>query len=112
MTAHPRMTWQQWQITVEQMLQRLGYQVAHFRPAMNAAGGWRTPVSGDGKGFPDFLAIHKTTGRQLVAECKTGKGKLSKEQQAWLDYFRLAGVEVHEWHPDQYDAIVEFVRGG
>jgi hypothetical protein len=106
------MTWQQWQGTVEQLLQAMGYHVAHFRPAMNQAGNWRTPVSGDGKGFPDFLAIHKETGRLIVAECKTGKAKLSPEQVTWLDYFLLAGAETYEWHPDEYDSIVELIRGG
>jgi hypothetical protein len=29
-----------------------GWRVAHFRPARTASG-WRTPVQGDGAGFPD-----------------------------------------------------------
>ena len=39
------------------LLHLFGYRVAHFMPAMNAKGQWRTPVSADGKGFPDLVAV-------------------------------------------------------
>ena len=46
-----------------------GWRRAHFRPAKTAKG-WRTPVSGDAKGFPDLLLIRPRTGHRLVAELK------------------------------------------
>ena len=110
--ANSGVTWQQWQSIVEQLLQNTGHQVAHFRPAQNGRGQWRTAVSGDGKGFPDFLAIHKETGRMMVVECKTGKAKATKEQLEWMEYFRLAGAEVYEWHPDDWDTIKLIAQRG
>jgi hypothetical protein len=54
-----------------------GWRSAHFRPA-KTIDGWRTPVSGDGKGFPDLLLVRGD--RVIVAELKVGKNKLTLEQ--------------------------------
>ena len=40
-----------------------GWRTAHFRPAMTTHG-WRTAVSGDGKGFPDLVLVR---GHRLLA---------------------------------------------
>jgi hypothetical protein len=56
-----------------------GWTLAHFRPAQTRHG-WRTPVAGDGQGFPDLIL---TKGPRLViAELKTQKGKLSDHHTA------------------------------
>ena len=36
-----------------------GWTVAHFRPAQNARGDWRTPVAAQGKGFPDLVMVRR-----------------------------------------------------
>lgn len=86
-----------------------GWRTAHFRPA-RTKDGWRTAVSGDGKGFPDLLMVRQ--GRMIVAELKVGKNKVSEAQKAWLNAFvtivRLwtgAMMRVDIWTPDDWPEI-------
>ena len=82
------------QKAVIELAQFLGWRVAHFRPARTEKG-WRTPVQGDGKGFPDLvLARH---GRVLFAELKSEKAKLSAEQDLWL--YELGPSFSRVWRP-------------
>jgi len=80
------------------MARRLGWRVAHFPPVPTERG-WRTPVAADGKGFPDLLMVRD---RLIVAEVKGDTDRLRREQQTWLDSFRLAGVAAHVWTPEQW----------
>ncbi len=59
-----------------------GYMVFHTRPALSSKG-WRTPVQYDGKGFVDLVLVGKDT--IIFAEIKAAKGKLSREQEHWLE---------------------------
>ncbi len=79
-----------------------GWRTAHFRPAKTSKG-WRTPVSGDGAGFPDLVLCR---GPCLVfAELKSGRGRVSSEQAAWLeDLGRCGRVEARLWRPADFDA--------
>ena len=72
-----------------------GWRSAHFRPAMTAHG-WRTAVSGDGKGWPDLILVR--CDRLIAAELKSERGVLSAEQRVWLDVLG-AVAEVHVWRP-------------
>ena len=63
-----------------------GWTRAHFRPAMTKYG-WRTPVNGDGQGFPDLLLLRGV--RMLAWECKSVGEKTSPCQDAWLAAFAL-----------------------
>ena len=87
----------------------LGYRVAHFRPALTAKG-WRTPVSGDGKGFPDLILVRR--GRVIVAELKSAKGECTPEQEAWLDSFRASCAEVYVWRPADYPNVIKALLQG
>ena len=85
-----------WVLTTAQMY---GWKRAHFRPAKTAKG-WRTPVQGDGAGFPDLVFVRGT--RLIVAELKAGRtpseNKPRADQQAWLDAFAgVPGIEVYVW---------------
>jgi hypothetical protein len=81
-----------------------GWRTAHFRPARTATGsGWRTAVSGDGKGFPDLVLVRKH--RLVVAELKVGINQPTPEQEQWLEAFRRAGAEVYVWRPEDWSAI-------
>lgn len=81
-----------------------GWRVAHFRAAMTQRG-WRTPVQGDGAGFPDLLLIKGP--RMIAAELKRQTVKdVDREQQVWLDAFEGAGADVRVWRPSDFDAIV------
>jgi hypothetical protein len=68
----------------------------HARPAMTAKG-YRTAVSGDGKGFPDLIMVK---GADLLAiELKRDGGKATVEQQMWLAAFDLVARESTVWRP-------------
>jgi VRR-NUC domain len=66
-----------------------GFLVAHFRPAKTNKG-WRTPVSADGKGFPDLVMVHPLRGL-MFAELKSDRGNLSPDQKRWITALRFAG---------------------
>jgi len=97
-------TEEQFQQQVIDLARFLGYRVAHFRPAKTDKG-WRTPVSADGKGFPDLFLVRP--GRLIVAEIKSETGKLSPEQEAWLEAIDAGGGEAYCWRPSEWDNIVE-----
>jgi hypothetical protein len=59
-----------------------GWRTLHIRPARTDKG-WRSPVQGDGKGFPDLLLLKN--GRVILAELKDARGKVSDDQWKWLD---------------------------
>ena len=80
--------------------------VFHARPARTARG-WRTPVSGDGKGFPDLFLIRPAAGEILFVELKSGRGRLTPEQEAWLEALRECGLPVRVWTPKDWDEITE-----
>lgn len=85
----------------------LGWTTAHFRPAMTTHG-WRTPVQGDGKGFPDLILCRRD--RLVVAELKVGRNKVTADQLHWLDSFKAAGAEVFVWTPADWDEITGELR--
>jgi hypothetical protein len=88
----------------------LGWVTFHARPGRTLTG-WRTPVQGDGRGWPDLFAIHRVSGRIVVAELKVGNRQSIAEQAAWLDAFRAAGVEVYIWRPSSWPTIERVLRG-
>lgn len=75
----------------------LGAKVAHFRPAKTARG-WRTPVQGDGVGWPDCAMVTRD-GRFLLRELKTDKSKLTEAQRAWIRDLRRCGLDADIWRP-------------
>lgn len=83
-----------------------GWMRAHFRPAKTAKG-WRTPVQGDGKGFPDLVLVRD---RLIVAELKVKKKKPRPDQKKWLDAFKTAGVETYLWYPRQIQEIITILE--
>lgn len=104
-----RCTEAQFQDMVIDLARLCGWRVAHFRPGRTAKG-WRTPVSGDGGGFPDLVLLSGS--RQLVVELKSQKGRLSAEQNVWLNAFRLAGVEARVWRPADWPEIQQTLTQG
>src|SRR3990167_3692834 len=95
-------------LQVEQLFNLFHWHWAHFRPARTEQG-WRTPVAGMGKGFPDYIAIRGN--RLLVIEIKSEKGEPTLEQEEWLDKFLGGGnTFVYLWRPSDYESIVEELR--
>jgi hypothetical protein len=97
---------------VIELAHTLGWRVAHFRPALTKHG-WRTPVSADGKGFPDLILVRD---RVIAVELKRDhakgrtKSELSVEQEEWLEAFRAAGIEAYCWRPVDTDEIFDTLR--
>ena len=84
-----------------------GWRTLHMRPARTAKG-WRTPVAGDGVGFPDLLMCR---GDEVIAsELKVGKNKLSAAQQDWITALEAAGVKVYCWRETDWPDIESVLR--
>jgi hypothetical protein len=89
--------------TVIELAKFRGWQVSHFRPAMTEHG-WRTPLAGH-KGFPD-LALARN-GVVILAELKTEKGRVTKEQEKWA---AAIGAQYRLWRPRDLETIGEELR--
>jgi hypothetical protein len=69
----------------------------HFPPAYTARGAVITHYRGDGAGWPD---LHLTgIGGVLYRELKAEDGRLTAEQQRYLDALRVAGCDADVWRP-------------
>jgi hypothetical protein len=87
-----------------------GWRSLHIRPARRVDGSWRTPVGGDGKGWPDLTLVRPP--RLLFVELKSERGTLRAEQRDWLDTLRLLPMaEVYLWTPADWDELVEILTG-
>ena len=93
------MTEAELQSAVIDLAHLLKWRVAHFRPAMNAKGQWRTAVAGDGAGFPDLVLVRD---RVIFAELKSGNGRVSLDQRGWMDALRSAGCLAVIWKPGDW----------
>lgn len=87
-----------------------GWRRAHFRPARvldrrTGAETWRTPVQGDGAGFPDLILARGS--RLIAAELKADDAPagLPVEQAKWLHAFDAAGAETYVWRPRDLDRV-------
>lgn len=85
-----------------------GWRTLHLRPARTSKG-WRTPVQGDGVGWPDLFLVRGP--RIVVAELKVD-GKLTTEQEAWLLALGGAGLMVYVWRPKDWSQIEQVLRHG
>jgi hypothetical protein len=104
--AAPAATETAFQTQVLELAEILGWRRAHFRPALTKHG-WRTPVQGDGKGFPDLVLVRD---RIIFAELKSRTGRLTDDQTAWCEALTAAGAEVYVWRPDDLQHIADILR--
>ena len=86
-----------------------GWRRAHFRAAMTKKG-WRTPVQGDGSGFPDLILVKGCW--LIAAELKVGNNEPRPEQTAWLEAFALTGAFTYVWYPDDWSDIEAILLDG
>ena len=97
------------QRTVIEMAQALGWWVVHFRASMNARGQWMTAVQGDGVGWPDLFLVRPP--RLKLVELKLDGGELAVAQQGWREVLILVPfLEYELWTPSMWDEIVEDLR--
>lgn len=62
-------------------------------------------------GFPDCVMVRIEPGPRLIfAELKSEKGKVTPEQEQWLEALQFIGVEAYLWRPADFDDIVEIMR--
>lgn len=87
----------------------LGWSEEYFQDQIMAAAkalGWLFYHVPDSRrtqpGFPDLVMLHPSTGRLLIRELKTQKGKTSKMQDVWLAGFRLGGLDAKVWRPEHW----------
>ena len=73
-----------------------GWRTLHIRPARTDKG-WRSPVQGDGKGFPDLLLLKGDD--LIVAELKGDRFRITADQVAWMDAFEPIATLVTVWRP-------------
>lgn len=90
-----------WVLDVARMY---GWRSAHFRPARTKTG-WRTPVQGDGAGFPDMILLHPRCDFGLALELKRETGRTTPEQEAWISAFRRTGWVAMVVRPGDRDAL-------
>lgn len=90
----------QFQDTVIELAQWLGWVVHAERPAWTSKG-YRTPIQGT-PGFPDLVLIRE---RVIFAELKADTGKLSEAQRQWQSLLTTANQEVYVWYPDDWESI-------
>lgn len=97
-----------WLSWVQDAAKLYGFRFVHFRPAKTDRG-WRTPVQGDGAGFPDCLLLHPD-GRAFAIELKREVGGATPEQEAWLAAFRAVGFVAEVWRPRDRDRVVVLLQ--
>ncbi|MDI3331425.1 MAG: VRR-NUC domain-containing protein [Micrococcus sp.] len=73
--------------------------------------GWKYYHTHDSRrsvaGFPDLVLVHPSRG-VLWRELKKWNGRVSKEQQEWLDRLADAGEDAGVWRPmDWLDGTIE-----
>ena len=59
-------------------------------------------------GFPDLLLVREH--RLVSIELKTHKGRVTPEQQEWLDALRAAGVQTLVIRPSDLDWLLRWLR--
>lgn len=95
----PEITEKVWQKQVEGLAKTLGYRHYHPYFSMRSA-----------PGYPDLTLISPSQKRVIWIELKTEKGKVTNNQQEWLDCLAEAGQEVYVFRPSDFDRIVEILR--
>lgn len=83
---------------VEDLLNLFNWRWCHFRPARTEHG-WRTALSGYA-GFLDYVAIKD---RLIIFELKSENGRITKDQQEWLDALAACGQEVYLVRPSDIE---------
>lgn len=60
-------------------------------------------------GFPDLVLANPEQKRVVYAELKREKGKVTPEQEEWLNTLEACGQEVWLWRPSDIEFIAQFL---
>ena len=94
-----------WQAFVLRLATAAGWHsYAPPRAGVRALGTVRTTTPG----YPDLTLCRGP--RLVFAELKSEMGRVTPEQQAWLDRLEAAGAEVYLWRPSDLPAVRETLR--
>lgn len=65
-------------------------------------------------GFPDLVLLHGKTGKLIFAELKTQSGRVSADQESWINTIRIGGTTAEIWRPIDYVSgqIQKVLKGG
>ena len=102
----------QFSLQVEDLLKIFGWRWTHFLAARSTKG-YITPIKGY-KGFTDYVAVRD--GILLFIELKSEKGKLTPEQEIWIDMLKAVakhslGIMVFVWRPSDLQEIIDILKG-
>ncbi len=99
----------QWQARVCDLATLWGWRYYHApenRPVIGRNG--RRYVQNIRAGWPDLALVR---GRRLLfVELKTEIGKVSDDQQGWLDALAATGAETWAWRPRDWDTVQQVLR--
>lgn len=96
----PTLSEKQWQAQIVAEAKRFGWLVYHSWTSLNSA-----------KGFPDLVLVHPRHG-VVFAELKTATGRVTADQQRWLDLLSMAGCRVYVWRPGDAYAVWTLLATG
>lgn len=88
-----QLTEAQWLKQVRQLAELLGWTFYHP---------WLSRFSP--RGFPDIVLCRPP--RLLFAELKTDTGRLTPDQERWIELLRACRQEVYVWRPSDWDEMV------
>ncbi len=98
-TTPDRLTEAQWMRQFRELAQTLGWTFYHP---------WLSRFSP--RGFPDCVICRPP--RLIFAELKTDTGRLTPDQERWIEMLRACGQEAYVWRPRDWDDIVKVLIGG
>lgn len=97
--VRPSMTERELLIVVVECAAWLGWRCFHPWTAIRSAAG-----------YPDLTLCHVGQRRIIFAELKAPRGRLTPDQDAWLQDLREAGAEVYVWTPSSWlDGTIETI---
>lgn len=91
-----RQTEKQWQAEVVRAARLLGWTAYHTHDSRRSEPGW-----------PDLALVRD---RLVMAELKTDTGRISPDQQRWLDLLDGAGIETYVWRPRDIDDVLAVLK--
>ena len=106
-----------------------------MKPGQTGKGTWVTRMNPEGKGYPDYTAVHEGKQRLLFIELKDDYSQTSEAQDEWLTDLRecirmitftptvkgrvpggeadlglFPSFEVHIWRPKMIEEIAELLK--